>query len=282
MQYLSHLFVPGIVPPNSPPGLYDVAETSPLFLYARSLCDTGGTWLQYRHPVADFDLVKVQAVVPGAGILAMFNGWQLAMTGRRTKGGSLFNYNSQAFSQEQLNVLNVLRASFREKEPGAGNRSVNTIHCFHGTRRENVENICENGPVAVGETDDGFFGWGFYSSLNIEYAARYAYGDFDTDADGNETGPRASPDGLYPVIMLAATIGVAYPVTREKDYVAGNDDSRLLGQHLKSEFNAHVACVSDAAGYQAVSRDECEYVELVIEQQAQLLPIAVLWFRRRP
>lgn len=246
----------------------------------RHLFDTGGSWMFSQRPVAGFRLARVQAVVPETYTLSGYNSAQARMNALRVSGGAHFNQDSEDFSLAQVHVLNVLRDSFLEKAPGSSNRTVNTLYCYHGPRREHVSSICSNGMVAVGGMDAGYFGSGCYTTLNMEYAVKYAHGDFDTDANGVPTGRRASPNGLYPVIMLAATVGMAYPVTREVDYQPGQATSQFFGRPLKRGFDAHVICVNERSAYQAVSRDQCEYVELVIEQQAQLLPLAVLWFER--
>lgn len=280
-RYRPHCFVRGVVPAGSASGQYDVAPNSPLFVHLRQLCDTGGSWTHFQRPVAGFRLARVQAVVAPTFLVTGFTMQQERMNSQRATGGVHFNFKTaQSFDAEQLRVLNTLRDAFQERAPGSGDRTVNTVHCFHGSRREHVESICNNGLVAVGGTDAGFFGMGCYTTLNIEYAARYAYGDFDEDEQGRRTGPRSSPDRMYPVIMMAATVGMAYPITREADYEEWEQHSKFFGKPLKRGFDAHVACVSELVAYQATKREQCQYVELVIEQQAQLLPMAVLWLEK--
>ena len=48
---------------------------------------------------------------------------------------------------------------------------------------------------------------------------------------------------------------------------------------MRSGFDAHVAVVSQAAGFEAVRRTQMQYLELVIDQEAQVLPLAILWVR---
>ena len=54
--------------------------------------------------------------------------------------------------------------------------------------------------------------------------------------------------------------------------------SRCFGQPLQAGFDTHVAGVAEPS-LQAVPRDRIQYVEVVTEQQAQLLPLAVVWMK---
>jgi hypothetical protein len=191
------------------------------------------------------------------------------MSNRRQNGHAHFDFNTALLTAPQLHVLGILRELFQHREPGTEVRAANTFYSYHGTTAERVKYICENGLVAVRGTDAGYFGSGCYSTLNIEYALGYASGEY--------TGARKP--GPYPVIMFACSVGMAYPVTRGVDYSpAGNGFSDYLGKPLNPGFDCHVVCVNAASGYQAVDRDRCEYVEIVIDQESQMLPVAVLWF----
>lgn len=286
-RYRAHEFMPGIIPSGEGFGLHHVADASSLFQFCRSLCRTGGSWLQRQRAVnGDFRLVGVQAVRSSAHLVNMYIGSQAVMNQRRQAptagGGAHFSHDNETFSDEQYRALSLLRNQFHEKPPGTSNLSVNTVYCFHGPRVENLEAVCETGLSAVRVTDAGYFGSGCYTTLNIEYALHYAYGLYDTEFFTR--GPRPSAGGRYPVIMFAATVGMAYPVTRTVDYghVPGTPPgfSDFFGRGLKPSFDCHVVCVNERSSFQAVPRAECEYVELVIAQESQLLPVAVLWFER--
>jgi hypothetical protein len=278
-RYKAHLLYPAITGSHEPPGIYDVSSTS-LFSFCRSICDTGGSLVHgVVNPVAGFRLERVQAVVHSLGRIVGYEDDLSRSSSSRLTGLPYFNAPIwDQLDKSQLHVLDALRSHFLERPPGQDPRSVNMFHSFHGCRREHVENICRNGIVAVKATDAGYFGSGCYSTLNVEYAARYARGEFDSPPT-----QRPSPDGCYPVIMFACFVGMAYPVT-PIDYgnvagiVAGSSD--FFGRPLKPGFDCHVACVNQSSGFQAVSRADCQYVEVVIEQKIQMLPVAVLWFQR--
>jgi hypothetical protein len=132
-----------------------------------------------------------------------------------------------------------------------------------------------NGMVAMSAFNDGFFGSGCYSTLNIEYALLYASGQLDDLAR-----QRVAPaDGRYPVTMFCALANKVYPIAHAEDYTGSTQYSDYLGRPLKSTFDCHVVCVSKASDWQAVIPTVGEYVEVVVGQEVQYIPVAVLWFR---
>jgi hypothetical protein len=278
-RYQPHRFCPGIITATAAPGLHDVSATSSLFAMCDAMCGTGGRCvLGIPSPLRnDFRLVAVQAVTHSVGRIAGYDDRVLRISDNRKAELPYFNFPiREQLDKDQLHVLDVLRSQFHEKPPGTDPRDAHTFYSFHGCRPEHVQNICRNGIVATQATDAGYFGSGCYSTLNVEYAVRYARGDFDTPR-----ARRASPNGRYPVIMFASAVAMAYPVTRV-DYgnVPGTRRgySDFLGRALKPGFDCHVICVNETAGFQAVSRPDCHYVEVVIAQESQMLPVAVLWF----
>jgi hypothetical protein len=259
---------------------FDATNDLSLFSFCKSLCTSGGSWLPTPRPIAGFKLVASEAVIHSADYYTSFRTKQARMGAQRQIGGGYFNFGtmSNLNAQQQL-VLAALRQQFHERAPSTPFTAPNTFYSFHGPRRENLESMCSTGIVATRGLDAGYFGSGCYSSLNIEYAVRYNRGDFDKTDSPPRTPP---PDGRYPVIMFACCVGMAYPVTPEADYgnVVGIEDgySDYFGRPLKKQFDCHVVCVNEAAGLQAVSRDQCQYVEVVIADESQMLPVAVLWF----
>ena len=269
-------------PHRGAPGLHRVdAASSLLFRFCQQLCDTtGGSWYPQPQAVRGVELVAVDEVVHYAGQVQAFEYRLGNVQALRGSGSAHFNFDTRSFSASKLLVLQALRDRFHEKVAGNNNNPlINTTYCFHGPRREHVDSICSTGLVSVRALDAGFFGSGCYSTPNIEYAARYARGDFDSPVAAVR---RPSPDGRYPVIMLAACVGMCYPITPDTDYgnTAGVPDghSDYFGRPLRPGFDCHCVCVSDLFGMQAVPREHCQYMELVHDQQSDLLPIAVLWF----
>jgi hypothetical protein len=218
--------------------------------------------------------VAVQAILPEPQMYSAYESRLQIMLTQRQRGGEYFSFPTKDMDNNQLAVLFFLREQFHERRPGTELKAPNTFYCFHGPRREHLESVCSTGLVATKTSDAGDFGSGSYVTLNIEYAIKYSVGELD----GADNKRSLSPDGRYPVIMFAGSVGMAYPVTREVDYAVGSNRSNFFGRPLQRGFDCHVACVSQRKGFQAVSSQECQYVEVVVDQQAQLLPIAVLWF----
>jgi hypothetical protein len=279
VRYQPHRCSPGIVPATADEGILDVPNTSPLFTFCEAMVATGGSFIQgVANRVAWYRLCSVQAVTHTHGRYLGYEDELRRCGNNRKTGMQFFNYAIRELEKNQLHVLDALRNHFQDRPPGTDSRSANTFYSFHGCRCEHVENICSNGIVATRATDAGYFGSGCYSTLIMEYAARYAYGEFDDPPVA-----RPSRNGRYPVIMFACFVSMAYPVTpldygHEPIMKPGHSD--YFARPLKTGFDCHVVCVNEASGFQAVERPECQYVEIVIEQQCRMLPVAVLWFDR--
>ena len=194
----------------------------------------------------------------------------------RSTGGLRFNRNPSTFNGLQNHILSALRDRYHELPESVRRHYVRTFNCFHGCS----EAVCGGGLVNLsGLEDPGFFGAGVYATLNLEYAARYAAGEFSTDP------ARRVPPGVeFPVVMLAACVGSAYPITPAVDYTHTNtrnrDKCNYFGETLERGYDCHVACVSADANWEAVNYAESQYVEVVFVQETQVLPVAVFWLSR--
>jgi hypothetical protein len=276
-RYQPYLLSADVVSEDLPAGIHDVPTSSTLFAMGAALCRIGGRCIQGTlSPVQGFALAAIQAVKHGDRRIVGYEDKLERMSNNRKTGLPYFNFPiREQLDKDQLHVLDALRSQFQERAPGVDPRGANTFYSFHGCRVEHVQNVCENGIVAVQALDDGYFGSGCYSTLNVEYAARYARGDFDVPRT-----VRQSLNGRYPVIMFACAVSMAYPIT-PKNY--GNVDgaplgfSDFFGRPLKPGFDCHVVCVNEATGYQAVNRSDCQYVEIVMSE-SQMLPVAGLGF----
>jgi hypothetical protein len=280
LRYQPHRFSSAIVAPGTEEGIHDVPNTSSIFAFCKKMCETGGSW---NHgiicPLARFKLHAVQAVTHSSDHYTGFRDAMKRTSNLRKEGLPVLNPAVSKLTHSQLYVLDALRSHFHERPPGTDPRDANTFYSFHGCRWEFVRNMCHHGIVNARSKDPGFFGSGFYTTLNIEYAARYARGEFDPSGAERET-----RDGCYPVIMFACFVSVVYPVTPEVDYgtpqctKAGH--SQFYGKPLNTGCDCHVSCVHEAKHFQAVDRSACQYVEVVIDQNIQVLPVAVLWMQR--
>jgi hypothetical protein len=278
-----HALSPGIVPNAATTrhgSMVAVPPDSPLPRLCRALFRTRGSFLPAPSPVAGFELVRVDAVFNSDVSVAVFEAWQERQRRLRASGGVAFNVETHNFSAAKLQVLLSLMSCLQERKPDADPRSPHTLYVFHGPKIEHLASVCENGIVSLRAMDAGYFGLGCYATLNIEYAAKYARGDYDQE-DHAAAPRRLSADGCVAVVMLAASVGMVYPVTPAEDYPApprADGHSVWFGQGLKPGFDSHIACVSEPS-CEAVNRKECQYVEVVVAQESQLLPVAVLWLR---
>jgi hypothetical protein len=270
----------GVKPPSDPNAfgtILPVLQTSPLFQHVKNeLWKKLGTMFPSPKSVADFTLEQVEIIYSEVSSLEtrMRRLQQL-----RNQGGDLFNPASGAFTAEQLQSLIAFRDRFLSRSSSADPKTPNLVNVFHGTRISRLQSVV-NGLVAVRSTDAGFFGLGCYTTTSIEYAARYAVGEFNPNA--NDFAPRA--DGCYPVVWCVAAVGVCYPLTRETDYSKkrvhdGMQVSDYFGSGLNPGFDCHCVAVNESAGFQAVPRNMMQYMEIVFDQEVQVLPIAVLWVK---
>jgi hypothetical protein len=262
--------------PNAFGTVLPVLQTSPLFLEATRLFRVGGSNLPSISPVAGFSLEKVDVIFTNVASLEIRMN---RLKQLRTQAGSLFNPASGAFTAEQLQSLIALRDNFLPRSSSADPKTPNLVNVFHGTKVDRLKSVV-NGLVAVRSTDAGFFGSGCYTTTSIEYAARYAVGEFNPNA--NDFTPRA--DGCYPVVWCVAAVGVCYPLTREVDYSKkrvhdGMQVSDYFGSPLHPGYDCHCVAVNESSGFQAVPRKEMQYMEIVFDQEVQVLPIAVLWVK---
>jgi hypothetical protein len=281
-RYQIDFVVTGLPQPGPNPALHLAAPTSRIFAEAESLLKTGGPFVAdpthptgfVRRPIQGYKLQELQVIVRN---VAGFEDRLRLLQNFRTQAAAIAN--PAGFSAEQWRVLNTLRADFLPRPPGSDPKAPNLINVFHGTKPAILNSVI-NGIVAVGSTDAGFFGKGVYTTTSIEYAATiYA---------------QARPDGCVPVLWCVAAVGVCYPLTREKDY-SRNKMKRLFGNNVATHvsdffglplnrqgttYDCHCAVVNSNADYQAVQHQNLQFMEVVIEQEAQVLPIAVLWLKR--
>ena len=169
-------------------------------------------------------------------------------------------------NDEQKAVLGMLHQLIAHQDAPTRN----LLFVYHGCSVEAAMKICKKGfDCGPLRRDEGYFGWGSYTTPNAEYACRYA-----------------TNEGIFPIIMINAVVDLVYPVTRSVDYLPSSDErgsfstqhSLLFGKPLKA--NIHFAVVSSKCQFEACDPCDAEYAELCSSQQASLCPFAVLWVRK--
>ena len=53
----------------------------------------------------------------------------------------------------------------------------------------------------------------------------------------------------------------------------------VFGRPLEKGFDAHVVAVNEACGCRVVERAMAQYFEVVFDQEASVMPVAVLWVK---
>ena len=131
--------------------------------------------------------------------------------------------------------------------------SPNIIPVYHGTDRWIAEKICETGFASLSSLDEGWYGKGIYFSTYPMYCSPYFISK------------------KQPSIILSWILpGNVFPVTEGPD-----DTVSFKGAALKSGYNSHYVCVNKK-GYVYNEGDNELYDEIVIAQEAQIVPIAII------
>jgi hypothetical protein len=256
------LFIPDIAPAILSPGIYRIRRGSPAFSSVEALTAIGASWGRPNprcespviRPTTGFDLVDVDVVITSKHISESF-----AVNFEPTHQGFHINDPKRA---EVLKVLSFIM--------GAGN----ILYAFHGPRIEDLNSICNAG-LGVTSKTDGRFGTGVYTTLNMEYAIKYSFGEFDPPGQKR----LSTKDSCCPVVMFACALGQVYPII-PSDFKKNCVDSEFRGKPVTPGFDAHVVCVNNECGYQEVPQERCQYVKIVTGQTDRLLPLAVLWFKK--
>jgi len=156
----------------------------------------------------------------------------------------------------------------------------NIMLMWHGCSEKSCFEICKGGIADLRRTDGGFFGSGIYLTSYCEYALRYSTGTFN----GGQ-----NPNGEYVVLLCLATVGLTYVISRKTDYPNNSSLSKFHYKYpngerndkaLEAGFDSHYVCVSRQNGYQAVRAEDADYDELVLKEEAQVLPLAIVYFKK--
>ena len=178
---------------------------------------------------------------------------------------------------EMLRVVGELKSNFLTR---GGPREANVLLVFHGTRVDCVDTILSAGLLKRCTEDDGYFGYGCYTTPSLEYAARYATGELSDPPVPRTT----DADGCYPVIAFAALVGLAYPVTRSNGYANPGDrfsKSKFFGKPLfNAAVDTHVVGVAAHFQYECAPVDEVQYLEIASTERLALCPVAVFWVKQ--
>jgi len=186
--------------------------------------------------------------------------------------------------------------------PTGPNKKSNLLELWHGCSPGACFSICNGGAKDLRTNDGGFFGSGIYLTPNINYAASMYSTTGNPDIEERT------------VLFCKVVVSRTYPISRRTDYDEQDPDkiwsiskfhynypipqdairqfeeqsgSSLLQQALTkrmdkalmSGFDSHFIAVSSRYQYHSVPLIEADNFELVVKEEAQVLPIGILYFK---
>ncbi|EGD77422.1 hypothetical protein PTSG_08520 [Salpingoeca rosetta] len=186
-----------------------------------------------------------------------------------------FNKDFGAGDPEKQAMLDRLKTQFAET-PDSVNH-VNVLIGFHGCDEAVTDDITAAGTANLSNPNDpGFFGAGIYLTPQANYAAGYS----TRLLTGNWRAPNA--DGEHVMLLCAASVGLAYPITRSKDYPSSGENKckKFWGKKLKNGCDTHYAQVTKRMSYQSTDTPATfDFEEYVVSQEAQVLPFAKVFVK---
>jgi len=134
---------------------------------------------------------------------------------------------------------------------------VPVVPVVHGTDADVAWKILDTGFSALSSLDAGFYGGGIYFTSSAQYALPYY------SAKSNPA-----------VLICLAIPGNVYPVTEHPQ-----GENSLMGQAIKSGYQSHyVLTTKDGNPCKKREAPGSHYDELVLGQEAQVVPIAIIEF----
>jgi len=180
-------------------------------------------------------------------------------------------------------LINVLKRTFCTVDwAGQGKGFANVLPVWHGAAEQAIEGIAKVGFASLvndDAPDPGWHGNGRYNALEAQLAALYA-----TDY------PSAKPpnsNGEWVILLSAAIVGIAYPITPSReDFPAGPlpptdpSDCKFYGHGFRKPCDTHIAGINGSTMI-CTTPSRASFHEIVSDQDAQLLPLAKVYFKKR-
>lgn len=222
-----------------------------------------------------YTLQKVELIENRA--LDMMTSGAALIKERRRATAAVFNPQLPS-GAEKMALLNVLKGSFVTESLQLPFMHCNVVWAWHGCSVDNAYKLAATGFANLGTTDPGYIGSGRYVTTDAEYACMYA-------SDYPNLQPKNS-QGHWCVLLCLVVIGVTYPVTPTNDdftrlapdgTVIKPGDCRFFGQSIEWQYDSNIARVG-GPNYLVSSVASGQYNEIVVDQDAQILPVAIAWF----
>jgi len=210
----------------------------------------------------NYELCKAYAV-DNKGLKSIFEQTQTKMNRRLQFEPSLFG--KQTWLEDTWR--NWILAKLKEKVdqfPHNKESGVKSIPVLQGLRNPEVAwKIAQTGMASLSQLDDGYYGSGMYFTSNTEYAV-------DLYTSSNK-------DGYHILMMCWILIGNPFPCTEIPSREA---PTSLLGKPLKSPHDCHFVVV-EKNGMPCPIGKEPHFDEYVIKEEGQVLPVFVLYVKKR-
>lgn len=244
-----------------------------------------------------YDWIKQQA--PGAKIIeAIYNPELMTtfiQTACRTERNRLHNGNynnppTRDLKTKDFLIKNILKQYWL---PTKFVRT-NIVFMWHGTSQKICQTICENGIEDLRTVDGGYFGAGIYLTPQFDYAKSFSINHqppAGSAVKSFDSGTPSTNNGMVSVVLCAAVVGLTYAITLEADcpnWTPGchSPDARKsrfnsnlseprADKAILHGFDSHFVAVGHPDG-QVENPLSAIYHELVLRQNSQVLPIAII------
>eukprot|EP01006_Ploeotia_vitrea_P060660 TRINITY_DN76313_c0_g1_i1.p1 TRINITY_DN76313_c0_g1~~TRINITY_DN76313_c0_g1_i1.p1 ORF type:complete len:456 (-),score=36.49 TRINITY_DN76313_c0_g1_i1:65-1273(-) len=230
---------------------------------------------------ADYELKEIR-LVDNKNLQVALQAQLHSIENRRLHAGIISNSNFSSLDADKPKVLQFLKT--KVKLP-PGYTKAGLIFSWVGKSKNILDSICNNGFLNIRGLDAGFFGSGVYSALEARYTLEYTKTDLEAT-------------GECWIMLCAACPGLCYPISHQTDYphptIEGfskfysgdnNHPIGLFGGSWVSSHLAPVAKVDDTVWYQTPKEykpDMVEYHELVVRDESQLCPLAMVKLGKLP
>eukprot|EP00028_Trichosphaerium_sp_Am-I-7-wt_P006431 CAMPEP_0168525612 /NCGR_PEP_ID=MMETSP0405-20121227/11416_1 /TAXON_ID=498012 /ORGANISM="Trichosphaerium sp, Strain Am-I-7 wt" /LENGTH=347 /DNA_ID=CAMNT_0008548177 /DNA_START=72 /DNA_END=1112 /DNA_ORIENTATION=+ len=131
---------------------------------------------------------------------------------------------------------------------------VNMVPLIHGTNKETVWNLCQNGFSSLALVDDGWYGKGMYFTSNASYASKYSRDD----------------QKIY--IVCSCILGNYYPAIESPQ----SKSDALSGRPCKTGYHSNVVLVNKK-GMPYKTSEEKPFTEVVLFDESQIVPRYVVY-----
>ncbi|EGD83276.1 hypothetical protein PTSG_11448 [Salpingoeca rosetta] len=231
--------------------------------------------------VPGISLSRVE-ITKSASVLQGFNS-RVHRSARRRGDPTAAQHNPDygANDPEKRAMLGRLKSQFALTADGV--KHVNVLLGWHGCDEAVTDSVIAYGAINLSSPKDrGYFGSGIYLTPQAGYAAGYSTGLLKTQWRP----PNAN--GEHVLLLCAAHAGLAYPITRSKDYTGkvpkqhphGPELCDYYGQPFDAFHDTHYVQVSQATDFQATPRPgRYDFEEYVLSQEMQCLPFAKVFVK---